>query len=96
VVRNDNEIMGIAAALSRARARAFFSVHLRTYDYGRPHLIIPHTLGAAPGWGTLLDAAPARLGPAGSDRQARRSYAAVVNEVSVVEFYPALRVNGRG
>ena len=30
------------------------------------------------------------------DRQARRSYAAAVNEVSVVEFYPAMRVNGRG
>ena len=27
------------------------------------------------------------------DRQARRSYAAAVNEVSVVEFCPALRVN---
>jgi hypothetical protein len=30
------------------------------------------------------------------DRQAMRSYAPVVNEVSVVEFCPALRVNGRG
>jgi hypothetical protein len=53
---------------------------------------------AAPGWGTLLDAAPLS-GLAGRIviviAKAVGSYAAAVNEVSVVEFYPALRVNGR-
>jgi hypothetical protein len=38
--------------------------------------------GAAPGWGDHLDAAPARLVRPDHDRQARRSYAPVVNEMS--------------
>ena len=41
---------------------------------------------------------PRRLGRTGTVQtpSPTKSYAVAVNEVSVVEFYPALRVNGRG
>ncbi len=45
----------------------------------------------APGWGKLSTPLPLRLGPAGSDRQAPRSYLPPVNKMSAAEPEPTPR-----